>query len=59
MILADIYTLFNDVFFELLRFIVILAAVVLAIFLGATLRKFVDRKKAAKENISSAIQDEE
>ena len=59
MILADIYTLFNDVFFELLRFIAILAAVVLAIFLGATLRKFVDRKKAAKENISSAIQDEE
>lgn len=58
MILADVYTLLNDVFFEVLRFIVILAAAVLAIFLGAALRKFVDKKKAAKEHNASNIQSE-
>ncbi len=59
MILADIYTLLNDVFFEIIRFIGILALVVLAIFLGANIRKFVDRKKAAKEATASELQNEE
>lgn len=49
MIIADVIALLNDIFFESLRFIVILALIVLAIFLGAKLRKFVDRKKVAKE----------
>lgn len=59
MILADVYTLLNDVFFEILRFVGILAVVVLAVFVGATLRKVVDKKKAAKEATSSELQNEE
>lgn len=59
MILADVYTLLNDVFFEVIRFIGILAVVVLAVFLGATIRKFVDKKKAAKEATTSELQNEE
>lgn len=59
MILADVYTLLNDVFFEILRFVGILAVVVLAVCLGATLRKVVDKKKAAKEATSSELQNEE
>lgn len=59
MILADVYTLLNDVFFEVIRFIGILAVVVLAIFLGAAIRKFVDKKKAAKEHTTSELQNEE
>lgn len=58
MILADVYTLLNDVFVESLKFIVILLAAVLAIVLGAKIRNVVDKKKAAKE-IASAPQQEE
>ena len=59
MILADVYTLLNDVFVELLKFIVILAAAVLAIFCGAKIRNVVDKKKAAKELTASEPQNEE
>lgn len=57
MIIADVVTLLNDIFFEALRFIVILALIVLAIFLGAKLRKFVDSKKAAKEQKDGTVEE--
>ena len=58
MILADVYTLLNDVFVESLKFIVILVAAVVAILLGAKIRNVVDKKKAAKELIASEPQQE-
>lgn len=45
MILADIYDLLNDVFFEVLRLVFITAMIALAIFLGVKLRKHHDKKK--------------
>ncbi len=55
MIIAEgVYTLLNDIWFEALRFIIILALVILAIVLGAKLRKLHDRKKAAKELLEAA-----
>ncbi len=49
MITADVYTLLNDIFFEVIRFVGILALVILAIFLGGKLRKLHDRKKSEKD----------
>lgn len=45
MIMADVYDLLNDVFFEVIRFALIAALMVLAIFLGVKLRKHHDNKK--------------
>lgn len=45
MILADIYDLLNDVFFEVLRLVFITAMIALAIFLGVKLLKHHDKKK--------------
>ena len=45
MILADIYDLLNDVFFEVLRLVFIAAMIALAIFLGVKLRNHHDKKK--------------
>ena len=59
MILADVYTLLNDLFSESLRFIVILVAAVIAVICGAAVRKAVDKKKAAKELTASETQNKE
>lgn len=40
----------GDVIFEVVRAIIMLGLIVLAIFLGARLRKITDRKKAQKED---------
>lgn len=56
MIMADIYDLLNDVFFEVIRFVLIGALMVLAIFLGVKLRKHHDNKK--KNEMESSITDE-
>ena len=45
MILADIYDLLNDVFFEVLRLVFITAMIALAIYLGEKLRNHHDKKK--------------
>ena len=47
MVLADIYDLLNDLFFQSLRFIIIAAVAGVAIFIGIKLRKRHDAKKAA------------
>lgn len=52
MILADAYTLFNDIFFEVIRFVAIGALIVLAVFLGSRLRRLTDKIKASKEKNS-------
>ena len=49
MILADVVFLLNDIWFEVLRFVVIAALIVLAVFLGYNLRKLTDKIKASKE----------
>ena len=49
MILADVIFLLNDIWFEVLRFVVIAALIVLAVFLGYNLRKLTDKIKASKE----------
>ena len=49
MVLADIYDLLNDVFFQSVRFIGIAACAGLAIFLGIKLRKHMDAKKKSTE----------
>ena len=49
MILADVYDLLNNLFVQVLKFVFIAALIVLAVFLGAKLRKYVDKKKSAKE----------
>ena len=54
MVLADIYDLLNDVFFQSLRFIVIAAIAGLGIFIGIKLRKRSDAKKAATINECAA-----
>ena len=59
MILADVYTLLNDLFFESVRLIVILVAVIVAVICGAAVRKAVDKKKAAKELTASEEQGKE
>ena len=46
MILADVIFLLNDIWFEVLRFVVIAALIVLAVFLGYNLRKLTDKIKA-------------
>lgn len=56
MIMADIYDLLNDVFFEVIRFVLIGALMVLAISLGVKLRKHHDNKK--KNEMESSITDE-
>ncbi len=48
MILADVYVLLNDIFFEVVRFLAIAALIVLAVFLGSRLRKLTDKIKASK-----------
>ena len=40
----------GDIIFEVARAVALLAIIVLAIFLGAKLRKITDRKKAQKED---------
>ena len=52
MILADVYVLLNDIFFEVVRFLAIAALIVLAVFLGSRLRKLTDKIKASKEKNS-------
>ena len=49
MILADVYDLLNNLFVQVLKFVFIAALIVLVVFLGAKLRKYVDKKKSAKE----------
>lgn len=49
MILADVIFLLNDIWFEVLRFVVIAALIVLAVFLGYNLRKLTDKIKASQE----------
>ena len=49
MILADVVFLLNDIWFEVLRFVVIAALTVLAVFLGYNLRKLTDKIKASQE----------
>lgn len=49
MILADVVFLLNDIWFEVLRFVVIAALIVLAVFLGYNLRKLTDKIKASQE----------
>ena len=49
MILADVVFLLNDIWFEVLRFVVIAALSVLAVFLGYNLRKLTDKIKASQE----------
>ena len=49
MVLADIYDLLNDVFFQSVRVIGIAACAGLAIFLGIKLRKHMDAKKKSTE----------
>ena len=62
MILADVIPLLNDIWFEVLRFVIIAALIVLAVFLGYNLRKLTDKIKASKEakNLanSEAIEEE-
>ena len=53
MLLADVYTLFNDVFFEVVRLLIIAAFAGLAIFLGVSLRKKHDQKLADEQNVTS------
>lgn len=60
MILADVYTLLNDIFFEVIRFVAIAALIVLAVFLGSRLRRLVDKIKASKKkNSPDAVVEEE
>ena len=49
MILADVVFLLNDIWFEVLRFVVIAVLIVLAVFLGYNLRKLTDKIKASQE----------
>lgn len=55
MILADIYDLLNDVFFEVLRLVFITAMIALAIFLGVKLRKHMIRKKKWNQPVAITI----
>lgn len=48
MITAEISMLAGEIIFETVKFLAILAVVILAIFLGATLRKVYDKRKAQK-----------
>lgn len=57
MILADVYVLLNDIFFEVVRFLAIAALIVLAVFLGSRLRKLTDKIKASKEKNSPDAED--
>lgn len=57
MVLADIYDLLNDLFFQSLRFIIIAAVVGAAIFIGIKLRKRHDAKKAAENVTAEEVSD--
>ena len=57
MILADVYTLLNDIFFEVVRFVAIAALIVLAVFLGSRLCKLTVKIKASKEKDSPDVED--
>lgn len=57
MVLADIYDLLNDLFFQSLRFIIIAAVAGVAIFIGIKLRKRHDAKKAAEDVTAEEVSD--
>lgn len=54
MILADVYDLLNDVFVQVLKFVLLAAVIVLAVYIGTTLRKKHDAKVAAAEAAEAA-----
>lgn len=54
MIAAQLNALAGDIIFEIVRGLVLAAAIVLAVFIGSRLRKVYDKSKAKKEAAESA-----
>lgn len=45
----------GDIIFEIVRFIIFAALIVLAVFIGSRLRKVYDKSKAKKEAAEAAV----
>lgn len=45
----------GDIIFEMVRFIIFAALIVLAVFIGSRLRKVYDKSKAKKEAAETAV----